>query len=131
MRCRSDQFELGDGRFANAFDFAQARFGGMDGFRERAESPDQGLGQRLHVATGNNAEQHHFEQLIVAERARARARLAKALAQPFPMAVVMRRLLARGLRIDWIAGVAAHRLQCAVVAKFCNREVRAMAMSIA
>jgi hypothetical protein len=127
MRCRSDQFELGDGRFANAFDFAQARFGGMDGFRERAESPDQGLGQRLHVATGNNAEQHHFEQLIVAER----ARLAKALAQPFPMAVVMRRLLARGLRIDWIAGVAAHRLQCAVVAKFCNREVRAMAMSIA
>ena len=57
MRGRSDQFELGDGRLANALDFAQARFGSVDGFRERAEGLDQGLGERLDVAARDDAEQ--------------------------------------------------------------------------
>src|ERR1700722_14785211 len=95
----------------------------MDGFRERAKGLDQGLGQRLDVAARDDAEQHHFEQFVVAER--AGPRLAKTFAQPYPMAVIMRRLLARFL-VNRIVRLAAHRLQCAVTVDFCNREVRPM-----
>src|SRR5260370_5743071 len=46
----------------------------------------------------------------------------KALAQPLPMAVVMRRL---GGLILWFAGFRVHRYKHAVLAGFCNRQLRA------
>ena len=120
---RLHDLEFGDGGLAEALDFAQAASsGGMDRFGERAKGLDQRLGQRLDVAARDGAEQHHFEQFVVAQR--VCSRLAKALAQTFAMAVIMRRLLARCLLVNWIAGLVAHRLQCAVAGKFCNREVR-------
>ena len=57
-------------------------------FGEGAEFGDQLLGQRFDVALRDGAEQHQFEQLVVAYR--LAAGLAEARAQPFAVAVIMR-----------------------------------------
>ena len=50
---------------------------------------DQLLGERLDVALRDGAEQQQFEQFVVGDG--VRAGIAEALAQPFAMAVIVRR----------------------------------------
>jgi len=71
---------------------------------ERSEFCDQRLGQRLDVAPRQRAKQYHFEQFVIIQR--IGAGVAKAVTQPFAMAVIM-----RGLGIASIA----------VPSGFCNR----------
>ena len=58
---------------------------------ERTELRDQVLGQWFDVALRDGAEQHQFEQFVVADR--LGAGLAKPPAQPLAVAVIMRRRL--------------------------------------
>ena len=71
-------------------DFAQARFRCVHDFGERTEGLEQRLGQRLDVALCFGREQHHLQQFVIAQGVRSGAM--KALAQPLPMAVIVRRL---------------------------------------
>jgi hypothetical protein len=73
----------------------------MNHLGERAEFADQHFGERLDVGARLRAEQHHLQQLVVAQCARPSAM--EAVAQPHPMAVIMRRVVA-GL----IAGIGRH-----------------------
>ena len=101
-------------------DFAQARFRRVDDFGKGAEFLQQRLCQRFGVAAGQRREQRHLQQLIVAQRVRPGA--VKPLAQPFAMAVIMRRLggLVAGV---WLV-LAGIGVKHAVPASFCNSEVR-------
>ena len=83
--------EFGDGGFAEALDLLEPRRRRRHHFGEGAELGDQLLGQRLDVALRDGAEQHQFEQFIVADR--VAAGLAEAPAQPLAVAVIMRRRL--------------------------------------
>jgi hypothetical protein len=104
-RGRRDQFDLGDRRLTQAIDFAQPGRRCVNGFGERAEFGDQRFGQRLDVAPGQRAEQHHLQQFIVAQGIRSGAK--KALAQPHPMAVIMRRFGGRGF-VRRVAVICGH-----------------------
>jgi len=71
---------------------------------ERAEFLEQRFGQRLHVAPGLGCEQHHLQQLVIAQGVGPGAM--KALAQPLAVAEIMRRLCRL---ILWFAGFGRHR----------------------
>src|SRR5258705_12749499 len=88
----------------DSIDFPQARLRRMNDFRERTEFLDQRLGQRLDVAARAGAEQHHLQQLVIAQGVGSGAM--KAIAQPLPMAVIMRGF---GGLIVWFAGLRGHR----------------------
>jgi hypothetical protein len=85
-------------------DLAQARDRRVNDFGERAELFQQRFRQRLGVAPGQGREQRHLQQFIIAERLRP-GRI-EALAQPFAVAVIMRRL---GGLIRGSAGLGWHR----------------------
>jgi hypothetical protein len=85
--------ELGDGGVAQALDLGQPGLRPGDYLSERTEFGDQLLGQRFDVALWNGAEQHQFEQLVVADC--LGAGLAEAGAQPFTVAVIIRRSLGK------------------------------------
>ena len=70
------------------FDLGEPRLRRRDHLGERAECSQQRLGQRLDVAPRQRAEQQQLEQLVVGHR--VGAGLAKALAQPLAVAVIMR-----------------------------------------
>src|SRR5258705_9657239 len=88
----------------DSIDFPQARLRRMNDFRERTEFLDQRLGQRLDVAARAGAEQHHLQQLVIAQGVGSGAM--KAIAQPLPMAVIMRFF---GGLIVWFAAFRGHR----------------------
>ena len=90
LRGRGDQLELVDRGLADAIDFAQPRHRRVNDFGERAEFLQQRLGQRLGVAPRQRRKQRHLQQFVIAQRLRPGA--VEALAQPFAMAVIMRRL---------------------------------------
>ena len=80
----------------------------MDHFRERAEFLQKLFRQRLGVAPRQRREQRHFQQLVVAQRIRARAE--EALAQPLAMAVIMRLFDGFFLRAGRLAGHRARSM---------------------
>ena len=86
--CGVHDLELGDGGIAQALDLGQPGRRRDDHFGEGAEFGDQVLGQRLDVALRDGAEQHQFEQFVVADG--LGAGLAEARAQPLAVAVIMR-----------------------------------------
>ena len=120
----ADQFELVDRGVADAVDLAKQRLRRVDHLRERAEFLQQRFRDRLHVAPRLRREQHHLQQFVIAQRVGAGAR--KSLAQPRPMAVIMRRLGGRAFRC---VGLVVHRHKCAVPVSFCNREVAVIAQA--
>ena len=63
-------------------------------FGEGAKSRDQGFGERLYVATRHGAKKDELEQFILAQG--IGAAFAEAVAQPFPVAEIMRRADAFG-----------------------------------
>jgi hypothetical protein len=83
------ELELGDGGVSHALHLGETGRRRRHRLGEGAEAGDQLLGQRLDVALRDGAEQHQLEQFVVADR--VRAGLAKARAQPFAVAVIMRR----------------------------------------
>ena len=85
--------ELGDGGIAHALDLGESGRRRGHHLGEGAEFGDQLLGQRFDVALRDGAEQHQFEQLVVAHR--LGAGLAEAPAQSFAVAVIMRRSLGK------------------------------------
>jgi hypothetical protein len=83
--------KLGDGGVAEALDLRQSRKRRRDRFGERTELRDQLLRQRLDVALRDGAEQHQFEQFVIADG--LGASLTKPFAQPLAVAMIMRRRL--------------------------------------
>jgi hypothetical protein len=80
--------QLRDGGVAQALHLAQTRFRSGNHFGEGAEFGEQRLGQKLHVAAGQRAEQQELQEFVVAER--IGAGFAEPRAQTLAMAVVMR-----------------------------------------
>ena len=84
-----DDLEVGDDALADAVDLGEARGRRGEHLGEGAEAPDQLLGDRLHVAARDGAEEHELEQLVVGQR--IAADLDEAGAQPVTVTVVVRR----------------------------------------
>ena len=82
-----DDLEVGDDALADAVDLHQPRRRGGEHLGEGAEAPDQLLGDRLHVAARDRAEQHELQQLVI--RQGVAAHLREARPQPVAVAVVM------------------------------------------
>ena len=67
---------------------------------------DQFLGERFDVALRNGAEQHQLEQFVVAHR--LAPAVAEAAAQPFAVAVIMRRRLGKAGLTPIAASLCRH-----------------------
>ena len=107
-----DDLEIGDRGVAQAFDLGEPFTRRREGLGERAERGEQLLGERFQIPSGQGAEQHEFEQLVV--RHRLAARVAETLAQPLAVPMIMRgRILGLGRRLGLaVAGhVRCHRLR--------------------
>ena len=85
----------------------------VNGLGERAECPEKRFSQRLHVSPRLGGEQHHLQQLVVAQH--IRPGVLKPLAQPHQMAMKMWRL---GRLILRIAVFSRHRRQPCRVGQF-------------
>jgi hypothetical protein len=97
---------------AQAFDFGKPFTRRREGLGEGAECGEQLLGERFQIPSGQGAEQHKFEQLVV--RHRLAACVAETLAQPLAVPMIMRgRILGLGRRLGLaVAGhVRCHRLR--------------------
>ena len=88
-----DDLELGDGGIAQSRHLLEPFPGRRDDFSERAESGQQGFGQRLDVAPRDGAKQYELEHLVVRER--GCAGIEKAFAQPHTVIEEMRRRRSR------------------------------------
>ena len=88
QRCRPHQLQLEHHRVADVVDLAQQMLRRVENFCERAEPPDQRLGQIFRVAPRNSSEQDKLKQFVVRHGIAAAFR--EALAQPLPMARLAR-----------------------------------------
>ena len=84
---RRDDGQIQRNGVFDARHFGQEAARRAEHFAQGAETGDQGLGDRLDVASGNGAEQDELEELIIGEG--VGAGFAEALAQPVAMAVMM------------------------------------------
>ncbi len=89
---RGDNLEIGRDRRADAFHFLQQGRRRAEHLRQRTETGDQRLGDRLGVDARDQPEKQQFEELIVGQGVRAARD--EALAQAVAMAVIMRLLCA-------------------------------------
>src|SRR5580704_18505978 len=87
---RLDNLQLVDRGIAQPLDLAQTLGARRHDLGERAEAGDKSLRERLDVAPRHGAEKNELEQFILAQG--IGAALAESVAQPLPVAEVMRRV---------------------------------------
>ena len=89
LRRRLHDLEFGDRRLAEPSTSFEPLRRRRNHLGERAEFLEQRLGERLHVALRDGAEQHQLQHLVVGER--LRPGFEEARAQALAMAVIVRR----------------------------------------
>ena len=85
---RLDNLQLDDRCIAKPLDFVQTLGARRHDLGERAEAGDERFGERLDVAPWHGAEKNELEQFILAQG--IGAALAEPVAQPLPVAEIMR-----------------------------------------
>jgi len=87
---RLDNLQFDDRGVAQPLDFAQPLGARRYHLGERAEAGDESLGERLDITPRHGAEKNELEQFILAQG--IGAAFAEPVAQPLPVAEVMRRV---------------------------------------